>query len=72
MSCDDHAVQLIKFEQAMVSKTKTKHYSAHNIAIQGWVLARKHQCTTAITMMWTETLWAFPGATLPMTVRSCA
>jgi len=33
MSCDDHAVQLIKFEQAMASKTKTKrYYSAHNIA----------------------------------------
>jgi len=32
MSCDDHAVQLIKFEQAKASKTKTKHYySAHNI-----------------------------------------
>jgi len=33
MSCDDHAVQLIKFERAMAAKTKTKHYySAHNIA----------------------------------------
>jgi len=33
MSHDDHAVQLIKFEQAMVAETKTKHYySAHNIA----------------------------------------
>ena len=27
---------------------------------QGWVLARKHQCTTAITTMWTESSWAFP------------
>ena len=33
MSHDDHAVQLIKFEQAMVAKMKIKHYySAHNIA----------------------------------------
>jgi len=33
MSCDDYAVQLIKFEQAMAAKTKTKHYySAHNVA----------------------------------------
>jgi len=32
MSHDDHTVQLIKFEQAMVAKTKIKHYySAHNI-----------------------------------------
>jgi len=23
-------------------------------------LARKHQCTTAITTMWTESSWAFP------------
>ena len=27
---------------------------------QGWVSARKHQCTTAITTMWTESSWAFP------------
>ena len=26
---------------------------------QGWVSARKHQCTAAITTMWTESLWAF-------------
>ena len=32
-SRDDHAVQLMKFEQAMAAKTKTKHYySAHNLA----------------------------------------
>jgi len=33
MSRDDHAVQLIKFERAMVAKTKTKrYYSTHNVA----------------------------------------
>jgi len=60
MPRDDHAVQLIKFEQALVAKTKTKHYySVHNIA-QGCVSACKHQCMMAITTMWTESSWAFP------------
>ena len=27
---------------------------------QGWVSTRKHQCTTAITTMWTESSSAFP------------
>ena len=27
---------------------------------QGWVLARKHQCTTVITTMLTESSWTFP------------
>ena len=27
---------------------------------QGWVSARKHQCTTAITTIWTKSSWAFP------------
>ena len=27
---------------------------------QGWVSTCKHQCTTAITTMWTESSWAFP------------
>ena len=32
-SGDDHAVQLTKFERAMATKTKIKHYySAHNLA----------------------------------------
>ena len=32
MSHDDHTVQMIKFERAMVAKMKMKHYySAHNI-----------------------------------------
>jgi len=42
----------------MAAKTKAKrYYSAHNVA---WVSARKHQCTTAITKVWTEFSWAFP------------
>jgi len=28
---------------------------------QGWVSARKHQCTTVITRMWTESSWVFPA-----------
>ena len=24
------------------------------------LISHKHQCTTVITMMWTESLWAFP------------
>ena len=32
MSHDDHTVELIKFEQAMAPKTKTKCYNAHNVA----------------------------------------
>ena len=27
---------------------------------QRWVSTRKHQCTTGITTMWTESSWAFP------------
>jgi len=59
MSRDDHAVQLI--ELAMAAKTKTKQLiTALTKLPQGWVSARKHHCTTAITTMWTESLWAFP------------
>jgi len=36
---------------------------------QGWVLARKHQCMTVITTMWTESSWAFPES---YTAGSCA
>ena len=39
---------------------------------QGWVLAHKHQCTTAITTMWTESSWDFLRPTVPMTVGSWA
>jgi len=36
---------------------------------QGWVSTRKHQCTTAVTTMWTEFSWAFPES---YTIGSCA
>jgi len=36
---------------------------------QGWVSTRKHQCTTAITTMWTESSRAFPES---YTTGSCA
>jgi len=44
---------------------KTKHYSAHDRRVS----AHKHQCTTAVTTMWTETSWAFPES---YTAGSCA
>jgi len=38
----------------MAAKTKTEHYySAHNVATRV-ISARKRQCTTAITTMWTQ------------------
>jgi len=53
----------------MAAKTKTKrYYSTHNVATTV-SLAHKHQCTTAITMMWTQSSWAFPES---YTTRSCA
>ena len=52
MSCDDHAVRSI--DQAMAAKTKKEHYySAHNVATRV-SSTHKHQYTTAITTMWTE------------------
>ena len=36
---------------------------------QGWISARKHQYTTAITTMWAEPSWAFPES---YTAGSCA
>ena len=36
---------------------------------QGWVSARKTQCTTAITTMWADSSWAFPES---YTAGSCA
>jgi len=44
----------------MAAKTKTEHYySAHNVATRV-NSARKYQCMTAITTMWTQSSWAFP------------
>jgi len=44
----------------MAAKTNTEHYySAHNVATSV-SSTRKHQYTTAISTMWTESSWAFP------------
>ena len=56
MSRDYHAVQLIepwrpKRRQNIIALTTLP---------QRWVSTRKHQYTTAITTMWTESSWAFP------------
>jgi len=57
MSHDDHAVQLIELWRP---KRRQNIITALTKLPQGWVSARKHQCTTVITTMWTESLWAFP------------
>ena len=56
MSRHDHAVQLIE-----LWRPKRRQYitTALTKFPKGWVSACKHQCTTAITTMWTESLWAF-------------
>ena len=56
MSRDDHAVELIEPWRPRRNNTLLQR-SQH---CHKGVLARKHQCTTAITTMWTESLWAFP------------
>ena len=56
ISYDDHAVQLIKPWQP---KWRQNFITTLTPLPQGWVLARKHQCTTAITTMRTEASWAF-------------
>ena len=57
MSRDDHAVQLIEPWQP---KQRQNNITTFTTLSQGWVSTRKHQCTTAITTMWTESSWAFP------------
>ena len=66
MSRDDHAVKLIepwwqKRMQNVITELTTLP--------QGWISTRKHQCTTAITTMRTESSWAFPES---YTTGSCA
>jgi len=61
-----HAVQLI---QPWRPKRGQNVITALTTLPQGWVLTRKHQCTTAITTMWTESSWAFPES---YTTGSCA
>jgi len=57
MSRDDHAVELI---EPWRPRRKQNITTALTMLPQGWVSARKHQCTTAITTLWTESSWAFP------------
>jgi len=63
MSCDDHAVQLIELWRP---KRRQNVITALTTLPQA---TRKHQCTTAITTMWTESLWAFPES---YSTGSCA
>ena len=59
MSRDDHVVQLI---EPWRPKWRQNIITALTTLPQGWVSTCKHQCTTAITTMWTESSWAFPGS----------
>jgi len=56
MSRDDHAVQLI---EPWRPRRRQNFITVLTTLPQGWVSARKHQCTTAITTKWTEFSWAF-------------
>jgi len=56
MSRDDHAVQLI---EPWRPRRRQNIITALTTLPQGWVSARKHQCTTEITAMWAESSWAF-------------
>ena len=58
MSRDDHTVQLI--EPWRPKRRQNMIITALTMLPQGRVSARKHQCMTAITTMWTEYSWAFP------------
>ena len=57
MTREDHAVQLI---EPWRPRRRQNVITALTTLPQGWVSARKHQCTTAITTMWAESSWAFP------------
>jgi len=57
MSRDDHAVQLIE-----PWRPKRRHNIITAMLPRGWISTCKHQCTTVITTMWTESSWAFPGS----------
>jgi len=50
MSRDVHAVQLI---EPWRPKRRHNIITALTTFPQGWISACKHQCTTAITTMWT-------------------
>ena len=66
MSRDDHTVQLI---EPWRPKRRQNVITALTTLPQGWVSTRKHQYTTAITTMWTESSWAFSES---YTTGSCA
>ena len=66
MSRDDHAVQLI---EPWWTRRRQSIITALTTLPQGWVSTHKHQWTTAITTMWTESSWAFPES---YTTGSCA
>ena len=57
ISRDDLAVE---FLEPWRPKRRQNVITALTTLPQGWVSARKHQCTTAITTIRTESLWAFP------------
>jgi len=56
MSRDVHTAQLIELWQP---KRRQNIITALTTLPQGWILAPKHQCMTAITTMWTLSLEAF-------------
>jgi len=58
-----------KVEQAMAAKWRQTIITVLTTLPQGWVSACKHQCTTVITTMWTESSWVFPES---YTAGSCA
>ena len=61
MSRDDHAVQKKKeLIELWRPKRRQNIVTALTTLPQGWVSSHKQQCTTAITMMGTESLCAFP------------
>ena len=64
MSSGDHAVRSSSSEPWQ-PKRRQNIITALTTSPQGLVSARRHQCTTAITTMWTELLWAFLRGTLP-------
>ena len=57
ISREDHAVELI---EPWRPRQRQNIITALTTLPQGWISACKHQCTTAITTIWTKSLWAFP------------
>ena len=57
MSHDDHTVQMI---EPWRPKQRQNIITVFTTLPQRWFWTHKHQYTTAITIKWTESLWAFP------------